>query len=47
MTTILSCLRLAVGWHFFYQGLAKLLAPTWTAAPYLLLSRGIFSGLFH
>jgi len=47
MTVILFCLRLAVGWHFFYEGLAKLLAPTWTSAPYLLLSRGIFSDFFH
>ena len=36
MTIILFCLRLAVGWHFFYEGFAKLLAPTWTSAPYLL-----------
>jgi hypothetical protein len=47
MTTTLFCLWLSVGWHFFYEGRAKLLAPTWTAAPYLLLSRGIFSGLFN
>ncbi len=47
MAIILFCLRLAVGWHFFYEGLAKLLTPTWTAATYLLLSRGIFSDFFH
>ena len=44
---ILLCLRLAVGWHFFYEGFAKLLTPSWTSAPYLLLARGIFSGFFH
>jgi uncharacterized membrane protein YphA (DoxX/SURF4 family) len=47
MTIVLLCLRLAVGWHFLYEGLAKLLIPGWTSAPNLLLARGIFSGLFH
>jgi len=47
MTIILLCLRVAVGWHFLYEGFAKLLTPTWTSAPYPLLSRGIFSGFFH
>jgi len=47
MTIILFCLRLAVGWHFLYEGLAKLLMPAWSSAPYLLLARGIFSGFFH
>lgn len=47
MTIILLCLRVAVGWHFLYEGFAKLLTPTWTSVPYLLLSRGIFSGFFH
>jgi len=47
LTMILLCLRLAVGWHFFYEGFAKLLTPSWTSAPYLLLARGIFSGFFH
>lgn len=47
LKTILFGLRLAVGWHFFYEGLAKLLTPAWTSAPYLLTSRGIFSGFFH
>ena len=47
MALILLGLRLAVGWHFLYEGLAKLLMPGWTSAPYLVLSRGIFSGFFH
>lgn len=47
MTIILLCLRVAVGWHFLYEGLAKMLMPGWTSGPYLLLSRGIFSGFFH
>jgi uncharacterized membrane protein YphA (DoxX/SURF4 family) len=47
MTIVLLCLRTAVGWHFLYEGIAKLLIPDWTAAPYLEVSRGIFAGLFH
>jgi uncharacterized membrane protein YphA (DoxX/SURF4 family) len=47
MTIVLFCLRLAVGWHFLYEGLAKLLMPGWTSAPYLLLARGIFADFFH
>ena len=44
---ILFCLRIAVGWHFFYEGLAKILTPNWTSASYLMLSHGIFSNFFH
>jgi uncharacterized membrane protein YphA (DoxX/SURF4 family) len=47
MTIILFCLRLAVGWHFLYEGIAKLLVPGWTSAPYLQLARGAFSGFFQ
>ena len=43
----LLCLRLAVGWLFLFEGLAKLLTPGWSAASYLLLSRGFFPGFFH
>jgi uncharacterized membrane protein YphA (DoxX/SURF4 family) len=47
MAAVLLFLRLAIGWHFLYEGLAKLLTPDWTSAPYLLLSRGFFQGFFH
>lgn len=40
-------LRVLVGWHFLYEGLAKLTSPNWSAAGYLLQSRGPFSGLFR
>lgn len=45
-TTVLVVLRILVGWHFFYEGLAKLLNPYWTAAGYLAESKWWFSGLF-
>jgi len=34
-TTALVALRMLVGWHFCYEGLAKLLNPYWTSAGYL------------
>ena len=43
----LTLLRIAVGWHFLYEGVAKLLADGWTAAPYLQSAQGPLAGLFH
>jgi thiosulfate dehydrogenase [quinone] large subunit len=43
----LAILRVIIGWHFLYEGVAKLLKPNWSAAGYLLQSRGPFAGLFH
>ncbi len=40
-------LRVIIGWHFLYEGIAKMLKPNWSAAGYLLQSRGTFAGLFH
>ncbi len=40
-------LRVLIGWHFLYEGLAKLTSPTWSAAGFLLQSRGPLSGLFR
>ncbi|HSK10525.1 MAG TPA: DoxX family protein [Vicinamibacterales bacterium] len=42
----ITVLRVFVGWHFLYEGIAKLTSPTWTAAGYLKQSRGPFEGLF-
>jgi uncharacterized membrane protein YphA (DoxX/SURF4 family) len=36
-----------VGWHFLYEGVAKLLTPHWSAVGYLDASRWIFAPLFH
>jgi thiosulfate dehydrogenase (quinone) large subunit len=46
MTTIVV-LRVLIGWHFLYEGVAKMMKPNWSAAGYLLQSRGAFSGLFR
>jgi uncharacterized membrane protein YphA (DoxX/SURF4 family) len=36
-----------IGWHFFYEGLAKLFNPNWSASSYLEYSQWLFSGIFH
>jgi uncharacterized membrane protein YphA (DoxX/SURF4 family) len=43
----LVLLRMAIGWHFLYEGLVKVWTPGWTSAPYLADSRWLLSGLFH
>jgi thiosulfate dehydrogenase [quinone] large subunit len=45
--TALVALRMLVGWHFLYEGIAKLTNPYWTSAGYLQESQGWFSGLFQ
>ncbi len=40
-------LRIAIGWHFLYEGLTKLFMPEWTSADYLQIANGIFPGFFH
>jgi thiosulfate dehydrogenase [quinone] large subunit len=45
--TMIVVLRVVIGWHFLYEGVAKLMKPSWSAAGYLLQSRGLFSGLFR
>ena len=41
----LVVLRVLIGWHFPYEGIAKLLNPYWSSAAYLLDSKWLFSGL--
>jgi thiosulfate dehydrogenase (quinone) large subunit len=42
----ITVLRVAVGWHFLYEGLAKMTASSWSAAGYLKQARGPFAELF-
>ena len=44
--TLLSLLRIAVGWHFLYEGVAKLTAAGWSSAGYLQGSQGPLAGVF-
>jgi len=43
----LVLLRIAIGWHFLYEGLVKLMNPDWSSLGYLMDSRGLFQGMFH
>ncbi len=42
----ITTMRVFVGWHFLYEGIAKLTSPAWSAAGYLKQARGPFAGLF-
>jgi thiosulfate dehydrogenase [quinone] large subunit len=44
--TTLVALRMLIGWHFFYEGLSKVLNAYWTSAGYLSETKWWFSGLF-
>ena len=46
MTTIVV-LRVLIGWHFLYEGVAKLTKPDWSAAGFLKQARGPLADLFH
>ncbi|MEX2369871.1 MAG: DoxX family membrane protein [Bacteroidales bacterium] len=43
----LVILRVAIGWHFLYEGIIKLLNPNWSSVGYLMDSKGWFSGIFQ
>jgi len=43
----LTFLRMAVGWHFFYEGISKLFIQDWSSFSYLANSTGPFSGFYH
>jgi thiosulfate dehydrogenase (quinone) large subunit len=43
----LALLRVVIGWHFLYEGIAKLLKPGWSALSFLQQARGPLAGLFH
>ena len=45
--TALVVLRMLIGWHFLYEGLAKLLKGNWTAYGFLMESKWVFAKLFH
>ena len=43
---ILVALRLAIGWHFLYEGLVKLANPNWSSVSYLLDSEGFLRQIY-
>lgn len=44
---LLVLLRVAIGWHFLYEGYVKITAESWSALGYLQQAQGPFAGLFH
>ena len=44
--TVLVVLRILIGWHFLYEGLAKLTNPYWSSAGYLSQAQWWFDGTF-
>ena len=45
--TMLTVLRIIIGWHFMYEGMVKLWNPGWSAKGYLTDSAGLFAGMFE
>lgn len=43
----ITVMRVVVGWHFLYEGIAKLTSASWSAAGYMKASRGPFAAFFH
>jgi uncharacterized membrane protein YphA (DoxX/SURF4 family) len=43
----ITILRIAVGWHFLYEGISKLVIPNWSSYSYLANSTGPLSGFYH
>jgi uncharacterized membrane protein YphA (DoxX/SURF4 family) len=44
---LLTLLRIAIGWHFLYEGHAKFYSGSWTSAGYLDASRWFLGGAFQ
>jgi thiosulfate dehydrogenase [quinone] large subunit len=44
---VLKLMRIGIGWHFAYEGLTKLLDPTWTAKGYLESAGWLGAEVFH
>jgi thiosulfate dehydrogenase [quinone] large subunit len=42
----ITLLRIMIGWHFLYEGIAKMSSASWSAAGYLKQARGPFAELF-
>jgi uncharacterized membrane protein YphA (DoxX/SURF4 family) len=43
----ITVLRMAIGWHFLYEGISKLIIKDWTSFSYLANSTGPFSAFYH
>ena len=43
----ITLLRMAIGWHFLYEGMSKFITENWSAYPFLINTSGFFSGFYH
>jgi len=43
----ITILRIVIGWHFLYEGIAKITAESWSSQSYLANTSGVFSGFYH
>lgn len=43
---LLVILRVVIGWHFLYEGIAKLVNPDWSSVGFLLDSGGVLAQFF-
>jgi uncharacterized membrane protein YphA (DoxX/SURF4 family) len=43
----ITVIRVAIGWHFLFEGLSKIMAGNWTASAYLSNTTGFLSGFYH
>lgn len=44
---VLVVLRVLIGWYFLYEGVTKLLSPSWSAYGYLMDSKGWLTPVFN
>ena len=44
---LITAIRMAVGWHFLYEGISKLLLDDWSSYSYLINTSGTFSVFYH
>jgi uncharacterized membrane protein YphA (DoxX/SURF4 family) len=44
---IISLLRMAIGWHFLYEGTVKMVAESWSSQSYLANTTGFFSPFYQ
>jgi len=44
---LLTALRMAIGWHFMFEGMSKVFIDNWSAYSYLANTTGTFSGFYQ
>ena len=42
-----TLVRMAIGWHFLYEGISKIFAGSWSSVAYMAGSKWFFAPLFH